>query len=157
MENTTMISPDAVSASLAQCYVIIDGSRYNFMQAINLEASVDKNKTQLPILGRVMKGNKGTAMSGTGSASFYYNTPIFRNLLKKYKETGQDLYFDIQVVNDDPSSAAGRQSCTLVGVNLDGGILAKFDADGDYLSEDISFTFEDFEFPESFGMLSGMI
>jgi hypothetical protein len=77
--------------------------------------------------------------------------------LKKYKETGQDLYFDIQVVNDDPSSAAGRQSCTLVGVNLDGGILAKFDADGDYLSEDISFTFEDFEFPESFGMLSGMI
>ena len=54
MENTTMISPDAVSASLAQCYVIIDGSRYNFMQAINLEASVDKNKTQLPILGSVI-------------------------------------------------------------------------------------------------------
>ncbi len=38
----TMNGKDAVSASLAECYVTIEDKRYNFMQAINLEAKVEK-------------------------------------------------------------------------------------------------------------------
>ena len=41
--------------------------------------------------------------------------------------------------------------------NTDGGILAKFDADGEYLDEDMDFTFEDFKMPESFKLLDGMM
>lgn len=40
--------------------------------------------------------------------------------------------------------------------NIDGGILAKFDADGEYLDEDMDFTFEDFKMPEKFNLLAGM-
>ena len=40
--------------------------------------------------------------------------------------------------------------------NVDGGILAKFDADAEYLDEDLDFTFEDWEMPEQFGNLQGM-
>ena len=39
---------------------------------------------------------------------------------------------------------------------MDSGILAKFDADGEYLDEDMDFTFEDWEMPEKFALLSGM-
>ena len=39
---------------------------------------------------------------------------------------------------------------------MDGGILAKFDADGEYLDESMDFTFEDFEMPEEFTLLNGM-
>ena len=35
----SMNAKDAVSASLAECFITIEGNRYNFMQAINLEAS----------------------------------------------------------------------------------------------------------------------
>ncbi|HCT64269.1 MAG TPA: hypothetical protein DIC60_03200 [Lachnospiraceae bacterium] len=151
-----MNAKDTVSASLAECYVTIDENRYNFMQAINLEAKIEKTKTEVPILGKTGKGNKSTGWKGTGNATFHYNTSIFRNLLKQYKEYGEDIYFDIQITNEDPTSAVGRQTVILKDCNMDGGILAKFDADGEYLDEDIDFTFEDFEIPETFKVLSGM-
>lgn len=154
--SNVMNPKDAVSASLAECFVTIEGNRYNFMQAINLEASFEKNKKEVPILGKTGKGNKATGWKGTGKATFHYNTSIFRELLYRYKNTGEDIYFDIQITNEDPTSSVGRQTIILKGCNLDGGILTKFDADADYLDEDINFTFEDFEIPEKFTLLTGM-
>lgn len=151
-----MRSADAISAPLAECYITIDGNRYLFMQAINLEANFEKNKSELPILGKTGKGNKASSWKGTGSATFYYNTSIFRELMKRFKDTGEDVYFDIQVTNEDPTSNVGRQTVVLKDCNMDGGILAKFDADGEYLDEDMDFTFEDFEIPERFTLLNGM-
>lgn len=153
---TLMNAGDAVSASLAECYVTIEGNRYNFMQAINLEASIEKIKTEVPILGKTGKGNKAAGWKGTGSATFHYNTSIFRELLKRYKDTGEDIYFDIQVSNEDPTSRVGRQTVILKDCNIDGGVLTKFDADAEYLEESLDFTFEDFEMPETFTPLAGM-
>ena len=157
MDNPIMNAKDSVSASLAECFVTIEGNRYNLMQALNLEAKLEKTKTEVPILGKTGKGNKATGWKGTGSATFHYNTSIFRELLEKFKNTGEDIYFDIQVTNEDPTSAVGRQTVVLKDCNIDGGILAKFDADGEYLDEDMDFTFEDFEIPEKFKLLNGMI
>jgi hypothetical protein len=154
--NNTMNAKDAVSASLAECFVTINGNRYNFMQAINLEAKFEKNKSEVPILGKTGKGNKTTGWKGTGSATFHYNTSIFRELMVKYKNTGEDVYFDIQVTNEDLTSSVGRQTVVLKDCNIDGGILTKFDADAEYLDEDMDFTFEDFEMPEKFTLLAGM-
>ena len=152
----SMNAKDAVSASLAECFVTIEGNRYNFMQAINLEASIEKTKSEIPILGRTGKGNKTTGWEGSGSATFHYNTSIFREQLYRYKETGQDVYFDIQITNEDPTSSVGRQTILMKDCNVDGGILAKFDADAEYLDEDLDFTFEDWEMPEQFSHLQGM-
>jgi len=152
----TMHAKDAISASLAECFITIDGNRYNFMQAIDLEATFEKQKTEVPILGKTGRGNKSTGWRGTGTATFHYNTSIFRELLYRYKNTGEDIYFDIQVTNEDPTSSVGRQTVILKDCNIDGGILAKFDADADYLDETLDFTFEDFEIPEKFNMLPGM-
>lgn len=156
MSSITMNAKDAISAPLAECFVTIEGNRYNFMQAIDLEATMEKNKTEVPVLGRTAKGNKSGGWSGSGSATFHYNTSIFRKLLLRYKETGEDIYFDIQITNEDPTSSVGRQTIILKDCNMDGGVLAKFDADGEYLDESIDFTFEDFEMPEEFTMLNGM-
>ena len=156
MARSVMHAKDTVSASLAECYVTIEDKRYNLMQAINLEANFEKNKTEVPILGKTGKGNKATSWTGTGSATFHYNPSVFRMLMYRYKETGQDVYFDIQVTNEDPTSSVGRQTVILKDCNVDGGILAKFDADAEYLDEDMDFTFEDFEIPEQFKLLQGM-
>ena len=153
---TIMHAKDTVSASLAECYVTIEGNRYNFMQAIDLEANFKKSNKEVPILGKTGKGNKATGWKGTGKAKFHYTTSVFRMLMKRYKETGEDVYFDIQVTNEDPTAAVGRQTVVLKDCNIDGGVLAKFDADADYLDEEMDFTFEDFELPETFTMLAGM-
>ena len=151
-----MNAKDTVSASLAECFVTIEGRRYQFMQAINLEAKMEKNKSEVPILGKTGKGNKSTGWKGTGNATFHYNSSVLREVLYKFKESGEDIYFDIQVSNEDPTSAVGRQTIILRDCNLDGGILAKFDADAEYLDEEYDFTFEDWEMPEEFTELSGM-
>lgn len=151
-----MKAKDAVAASLAECYVTIDGNRYNFMHAINLEATVEKTKTEVPILGKTGKGNKASGWKGTGSATFHYNTSVFRELLTKYKNSGEDTYFDIMVINEDKTSAVGRQTVILKDCNVDGGVLAKFDTEAEYLDEEMDFTFEDWEIPEKFTPLEGM-
>lgn len=157
MANIVMKAKDTLSAKLAECFVTIDGKRYNFMQAINFEAKFERIKTEVPILGKTGKGNKSTGWKGTGSATFHYSTSIFREMMLRYKDTGEDVYFEIQVTNEDPTSAAGRQTVVFVDCNVDGGILAKFDADGEYLDEDMDFTFEDFTMPEKFNLLVGML
>jgi hypothetical protein len=155
--NVVMKAKDTVFAALAECFVIIGTNRYNFMQAINLEAKFEKTKTEVPILGKTGKGNKATGWKGTGSATFHYNTSIFRQMMLDYKDTGKDTYFEIQISNEDSTSAAGRQTIVLMDCNIDGGILAKFDADGEYLDEDMDFTFEDFKMPEKFKDLDGFV
>lgn len=151
-----MNAMDAISGSLAECFITIEENRYNFMQATNIEASINKTKAKVPILGKTGKGNKSTGWEGVGSATFHYNTSIFRELLYRYAKTGQDFYFDIQVTNEDPSSIVGRQTVILKSCNIDGGILTKIDAEAEYLQEEFDFTFEDFEIPEKFSIVPGM-
>lgn len=153
---SSMLGRDAVTASLAECYATIDGTRYNLMQAINLEATMEKQKTEVPILGKVGRGNKATGWTGSGSATFHFNTSVFRQAMKHYKDSGEDFYFDIQITNSDPTSAVGSQTIILKDCNLDSIVLAKFDADGEYLDEDLDFTFEDWEMPVQFTDLDGM-
>lgn len=155
MQNAILKSKDTIAAALAECFIVIEDRRYNFMQAINLEAKFSKSKSKVPILGKTGKGNKASGWEGTGSATFHYNTSIFRKMMLDYKDTGKDVYFEMQITNDDPSSDAGRQTMILKDCNIDGGILAKFDADAEYLDEKIDFTFEDFSMPEEFKNLIG--
>lgn len=156
MSNITMRGKDAINGKLAECFITIGNNRYNFMQALNLEAKFERTKTEIPVLGKTGSGNKAGGWKGTGSATFHYNTSIFRELMVRFKETGEDIYFDIQITNEDPTSDAGRQTVVLIDCNMDSGILAKFDADTEYLEEDMDFTFEDFKIPETFNLLAGM-
>ena len=68
-QNVTMKAKDTVFAALAECFVTIGTRRYNFMQAINLEAKFEKSKTEIPILGKTGKGNKASGWKGTGDPS----------------------------------------------------------------------------------------
>ncbi|MFA1738438.1 phage tail tube protein [Lysinibacillus fusiformis] len=155
--DATMHARDAIHGAQGRAYVTIDGNRLLFAQLINLEARMDKTKTQVPIMGRVAKGNKSTGAEYSGSATFHFNTSIFRKLLKRYKDTGEDVYFDIQVTNEDKSASVGRQTTILIDCNMDGGIIAALDADAEYLEDSIDFTFEDWDMPEEFTTLQEML
>lgn len=72
----TMNARDSISAAEAECYVTIGNDRIYLMQVINLEASVEKTKTEVPIMGRTGKGNKATGWKGTGSATIHYNLSL---------------------------------------------------------------------------------
>lgn len=151
----TMLGKEAVRGSAAECYATIDGKRYNLMQAISLEATMEKSKVEVPILGKTGKGNKSTGWKGTGTATFHFNQSVFRRYMKKYKDSGLDFYFDIHVINQDDTTTVGSQSIILKDCNLDKSILTKFNADGEYLDEQLDFTFEDWEMDKEFTPMDG--
>ncbi len=155
MAQTIMHAKDAISASLAECVVEMDGKRYNFMQAIDIEAKMKKTKKKVPILGKTGGGNKATGWEGSGKAKFYYNTSVFRKIAIDYINTGKDIYFDMIIRNEDPTSEVGAQTIILKDCNMDESILAKLKAGDDTLDEDFSFTFEGVEMPEAFANMTG--
>lgn len=154
---TTMNAKDAVSSKLANAYVTIEGNRYLLFQAKSFEASFKKTKKEVAILGRTSQGNKASGWAGTFKLTIYHNTELFNDMFERYKNTGEDIYFDLQVTNDDPSSAAGRNTKIYKGCNLDEGVLQSFDAAGETLEQSLSGTFEDFESPEKYRQLDGMM
>lgn len=154
----TMLAKNAPSAKMAECYITIDGNRYNFMSAINVEVNFEKNKTEIPILGRMNRGHKGVGSSITGSGEFHKNTSIWNEIAYKFQETGEDLYFDMQITNEDKTTEIGRQTIILYGCNFDSVTLAAFDADSDdVLTESLDFTAERFEMPEKYAPMGGML
>lgn len=155
-ELATLNAKDAVSSKLANAFMIVNGNRYLLFQAKSFEVNFKKTKKQIDILGRTSQGNKASGWSGTFKLTIYHTTELFNDQFEKYKNTGEDIYFDLQVTNDDPTSEAGRNTKIYKGCNLDEGTLQSFDASGDCLEQSLSGTFEDFESPEKFKMLKGM-
>ena len=154
----TMHAKNAPSSKMAECYITIDGNRYNFMSAINVEVNFEKEKVDIPILGRMNKGSKATGSKITGSGEFHKNTSIWNEIAYKFQETGEDVYFDMQITNEDPTTEIGRQTIILYDCNFDSVMLAAFDADSDdVLTESLDFTAERFEMPEKYVMMDGMM
>jgi hypothetical protein len=141
---------DLVAGSQGECYITIEGNRYNFASIKELNIEFEKTKTEVKALGRTGTINKTTGWKGAGDGTMYYNQSVLRMLLYRYAQTGEDAYFDIQVSNEDATSRRGRQTVIAKECNTDGGVLARLNADDEVLEEDISFTYDEFEIPEKF-------
>ena len=152
----TMNAKDAISAKLASCYVTIGNERYLLMQAKNVEVKYEKDKQEVPILGRTTKGNKANGGKITGSCTIYHNTDLFTEMLAGYQDKGEDMSFDMVITNEDPSSSAGARSVTINDCNINGATVASFDADGEFLEQEMEFTAERFDIAKAFRVLDGM-
>ena len=142
----TLNAPDTISGKEGRAYAKIDGNNEYLFFAKTIESTVEKSKSEVKAIGKRMTGHKTTGGNGTGSMTLYYMTPLFRQMIKQWKETGQDIYFDMVIENDDQESSAGKQSVLLIDCNLDSVVLGKLDGDSDDpLDEDVDFTFEDFD------------
>ena len=151
-----MRAKDANRGADAEGFVTIDGDRYNVMTMKNFESSLSYGNGEVKRLGAPMVGHKEGIPEGTWSATGYYVHPIFRKLLIDYKNTGFFPSLEIQVTNYDKTSASGRQTVVHKECLIDEYILASFDVDAEFVEEDISGTFDDFEIPEQFNVLDGM-
>ena len=142
----TLNAPDTISGKEGRAYAKIDGNNEDLFFAKTIESTVEKSKSEVKAIGKRMTGHKTTGGNGTGSMTLYYMTPLFRQMIKQWKETGQHIYFDMVIENDDQESSAGKQSVLLIDCNLDSVVLGKLDGDSDDpLDEDVDFTFEDFD------------
>ncbi len=156
MTSSLMNAKDAVYGSVAECFITINDNRYNFMMLTEFESQWEVNVVEVPILGKVGMGHKAAGGKGTWSGTAHYNQSIFRKIADNYQKTGMMPYFEIQVSNEDPTSAAGRQTIVHHDCLCDTFILAKFQAGEEILDEELSGTFESWDMPETFSVLPSM-
>lgn len=143
---------DTISGQEGRAYATINGNVEELFFIKTLEATITKQKTQLKTLGKRGSQNKANGWEGTGEMTVYYVTTMFRQLMLDYIKTGRDTYFDITIINEDPSSSIGRQTVVLKDVNLDDVMIAKLDTESEVLEEEAAFTFDDVEILDSFGV-----
>lgn len=148
---------DALSGKQAKAFVTMNGRVEELFYAKSLEAKITKKKTDVPVLGKTNVGKRSAGWDGTGTLTIYYVTSLFRSLMLDYVKNGTDFYFDLQIINEDPQSGAGKETKILKNCNLDEVIAAKFDAaSDDLLEEELPFTFGDYELLNEFNTLSGV-
>jgi hypothetical protein len=156
-DNAMMNAKDAVYGSLAECFLTIEGKRYNFMNLIDFESKWDVKIVDVPILGKVGMGHKAAGGKGTWKGTAHYNQSYLRKMADNYQKTGVMPYFLIQVTNEDPTCVAGRQTVIHYDCLCDSFILAKFMAGEDILDEALSGTFERWDLVEQFRDLPGVV
>ncbi|ANB56307.1 phage-like element PBSX protein xkdM [Anoxybacillus sp. B7M1] len=127
--------------------LFLDGEELAYIK--NFEATIEKNKSEVNIMGRRMTGHKTTGAKGTGTSTFYKVTSKFIQIMLDYVKNGQDAYFTLQAVLDDKSSGRGVERVTLYDVNFDSVKVAGLDVDSEALEEEVPFTFEDADLPQS--------
>ena len=141
---------DTISGQEGKAYIEVNGEIKEFFYVKTIEATFEKNKSELKTLGHRGTQNKATGWTGKGSMTIYYVSSLFRRMALEYAKTGKDVYFTLLIENEDPTSSAGKQTVALYDCNLDSTILAKLDVDSDALEEDADFTFGDFDILQDF-------
>ncbi|MCY9525478.1 phage tail tube protein [Paenibacillus larvae] len=145
-----MKAADAISGQEGRAYATINGRVEEMFYVKSIEATVKKQKKEVRTLGKRGDQHKASGWNGEGKMTIYYVTTLFRQLMLDYIKNGKDIYFDIMITNDDPTSEIGAQTVTLKNVNLDEVIMAKLDVEGETLDEEVSFTFDDVDIIDSF-------
>lgn len=144
---------DTINGTQGTCFAIIDNKRTELMQVKNITATVDKKKTEIPILGITGKQHKAGGWKGTGKMTVYYVSSMFRSMMLEYIKSGKDTYFELMVTNEDPTSSTGTQTVLLKGVNLDSVLFTKLNVEQEALEETMEFTFNDVDLIDKFDEL----
>ncbi|MEO5293910.1 phage tail tube protein [Enterococcus cecorum] len=141
---------DVINGREGTAFITIDGRNIPMFFLKNIEATVELNKSEVPVLGTRMVQQKVTNASGSGSMTIHKVTSEFAKIGVDYLKSGRIPDITIKVTNDDPQSSVGRQSTLLKHVILDSVVIAKLDVESDTLDEDCDFTFNDADLLETF-------
>jgi len=128
----------------------INGTIRELAEIRKLEARTALNKTEFKVLGFRGTYNKVTGFTCTGSMTMYYNTSLYAEIVEIYMKTGVLAPIHIIVLNEDPSSSIGRQRVRLNQAILNEVVVAKVDADAEFLDTEAAFSFVDYDLLDKF-------
>lgn len=139
-----MRTEDAISGKEGMLYLTINGQSIEYAEITKFEAKIEYIKADVKRVGARMDGSKIVGAKGTGNMTIYYHRPENREMAIEYIKTGKSPSMDAMLVNDDITSAAGKQTMLIKNIVPDSAVLALLDGDSDdVLKEDVPFTFDD--------------
>lgn len=151
MGKTYFRADDAQSAKQAEFFCTIGDRRYTMLNAKNFEAKASVSLADVKTLGRLITQKKPNGLEVKLSFTVYKCSEMFDSLIETYKNTGVLPRFECQVTQEDGASAIGRSTKIYKDCIIDGDILlSMFDADGEFIEQDVEAYAMDFESPEKY-------
>lgn len=141
---------DSISSKTGKAFITINGQNHELFYLKKVEATLTKNKEEVRTIGSRMVGHKTTSIQGEGTLTIAEVTSMFKETFLKYISEGIDVYFNLQVTNEDPSTPYGRETKILTHCNFDEILIASLDSDDGILEQELPFTFEGVEILEKF-------
>lgn len=118
-----------------------DGRNVEMFAMKKFQTDAEFQESDFKVVGTRLVQKKTTGISLTGSMTIYYGSPEFLKLVQEYLDTGKLPYFTLQITNDDPSSSVGVQTVAYYNVKLQSVPLSILDADTEFLTMDVKFSF----------------
>lgn len=115
-----------------------------------LTATVEKNKEEKNVLGTKRTFNRLTNYTFSGSMTVYYCSSYWAQMLAEDIKNGTNTRFTLVCSNEDPASGIGTQTIALYGVDIDSADIFALDIEASDMTQDIDFTFDDFEVISAF-------
>ena len=129
---------DVPSSKLATLFVTIGNRRYTMLNAKNFEAVASVSNADVPRLGCMIMGKKTNGLEIKLSFTVYKCSETFDDLVETYKNTGVLPTFEAQVTSEDGQTSIGRSTKIYKDCIIDGDVLlSMFDADGEFVEQDI--------------------
>lgn len=152
MGNQYLLARDTV-AGMEGTAVMTDsaGKNHVLFQLTKIKTVADIQSTEMKVVGTRVIQDKAAGAKQTGTATLYYGSQYFTEMVLEYLHTGVMPYFDIQITNNDPTNTIGQQVMAYYDCKITSEIpLSILDADSQMLTLDISFTYTDVQMLQSF-------
>lgn len=140
----------AVSGRHATIHATVNGVVHELGMVKMFESNVENSDTEVNTLRGPWTQHKGGPCSGSISMTIYFGCPLFHKMMADYVQTGIDTYFKLTVVNNDPGSEQGAQTCFYQDCRLVSIQPSKVDVDTDVLEEDVEINFAGLEYGGNF-------
>lgn len=146
-----LLERDSINGKEGSAFMTIDGRTVQMFNIKNLNTQANFQEADFKVVGTTLVQKKTTGVELTGTMEIYYGTPEFVSMVEQYVSTGTLPYFTLQVTNNDPTSSVGQQSIAFYDVKLQQVPLSILDADAEFLTETVNFSYTRFVVLESFG------
>ena len=145
-----LLAQDSLNGKQGKAFITIGTDNYELFSVKKLNAKVDYQKADFKVVGTNTVQKKTTGASKTGTMTIYFGTALFTKMAREYEEKGKVIFFDMQVINDDPSTSVGKQTIALYGCSLDSIPLAMLDSEADFLEQEVGFSYTRFAVLDEF-------
>lgn len=140
-----LLEQDALNGKAGKAFATINGRNIEMFGLKKFQSDAEFQEADFPVVGTNITQKKTKGVTLTGTATIYYGTPVFLEMLQEYLKTGKLPYFTFQITNEDKGSTVGKQVVALYNVKLTKVPIAILDDSADYLTSEISFSYTGLE------------
>lgn len=126
-----LLARDTVNGAEGKVFVTIDGRNVEAAGMRNITTNAEIQSSDMRTIGTRTIQTKNNGAKLTGTASVYYGSNLWLDMVLQYIDTGVMPEFDIQITNSDPATSIGTQSIVYYGCTLTGTIPLSILNDGE--------------------------